>query len=79
MSSSDANGVADTVGARLLTERKRLGLTQIEMAERCVVSRWAQLAFEKDKNLPGGAYLIAAHRIGVDILYVLTGALETRR
>ncbi|ASL00369.1 hypothetical protein XcvCFBP7113P_08205 [Xanthomonas citri pv. vignicola] len=29
--------------------------------------------FEKDTNLPGGAYLIAAHHIGVDILYVLTG------
>ena len=64
----------ETVGARLLTERKRLGLTQIEMAERCGVSQWAQLYFEKDRNLPGGAYLIAAHYIGVDILYVLTGA-----
>lgn len=62
----------ETVGARLLTERKRLGLTQIEMAEHCGVSRWAQLNFEKDTNLPGGAYLIAAHHIGVDILYVLT-------
>lgn len=63
----------ETVGARLLTERKRLGLTQTEMAERCSVTRWAQLNFEKDTNLPGGGYLIAAHHIGVDILYVLTG------
>lgn len=63
----------ETVGARLVTERKRLGFTQTEMAERCSVTRWAQLNFEKDTNLPGGAYLIAAHHIGVDILYVLTG------
>ncbi|CEJ48978.1 hypothetical protein XAB3213_4660003 [Xanthomonas citri pv. bilvae] len=47
----------ETVGARLLTERKRLGLTQTEMAERCSVTRWAQLNFEKDTNLPGGGYL----------------------
>lgn len=60
-----------TVGKRLKEERKRLRLTQQEMAEACGVSKWAQLYFEKDQNMPGGAYLLAAHARGVDVMYVL--------
>lgn len=60
-----------TVGKRLKEERKRLRLTQQEMADACGISKWAQLYFEKDQNMPGGAYLLAAHARGVDILYVL--------
>nr|WP_228738565.1 XRE family transcriptional regulator [Xanthomonas euvesicatoria] len=41
------------------------------MADACGISKWAQLYFEKDQNMPGGAYLLAAHARGVDILYVL--------
>lgn len=62
-----------TVGKRLKEERKRLGQTQQELAEGCGVSKWAQLNFEKDENLPGGGYLLAAHGCGVDVMYVLTG------
>ncbi|MBB5864800.1 helix-turn-helix domain-containing protein [Xanthomonas sp. 3058] len=62
-----------TVGKRLKDERKRLGLTQDEMATQLGVSRYAQLNFEKDINLPGGAYLLAALDRGVDVLYVLSG------
>ncbi|MBB4591856.1 XRE family transcriptional regulator [Xanthomonas cannabis] len=60
-----------TVGKRLKEERKRLRLTQQEMADACGISKWAQLYFEKDQNMPGGAYLLAAHARGVDIMYVL--------
>ncbi|CEM57298.1 transcriptional regulator [Xanthomonas campestris pv. campestris] len=60
-----------TVGKRLKEERKRLRLTQQEMADACGISKWAQLYFEKDQNMPGGAYLLAAHARGVDITYVL--------
>ncbi|CAE6844305.1 helix-turn-helix domain-containing protein [Xanthomonas arboricola pv. corylina] len=60
-----------TVGKRLKEERKRLRLTQQEMADACGISKWAQLYFEKDQNMPGGAYLLAAHARGVDIVYVL--------
>ena len=56
---------------RLKEERKRLRLTQQEMADACGISKWAQLYFEKDQNMPGGAYLLAAHARGVDITYVL--------
>ncbi|MCL1532660.1 helix-turn-helix domain-containing protein [Xanthomonas nasturtii] len=62
-----------TVGKRLKNERKRFGLTQDEMAVQLGVSRYAQLNFEKDINLPGGAYLLAALDRGVDVMYVLTG------
>ncbi|MBZ2436261.1 transcriptional regulator [Xanthomonas perforans] len=62
-----------SLGARLKAERKRLRLTQIEMAEACGISRWAQLYFEKDINVPGGAYLLAAYAAGVDVMYVLLG------
>lgn len=41
------------------------------MADACGISKWAQLYFEKDQNMPGGAYLLAAHARGVDITYVL--------
>ncbi|MCC4613279.1 helix-turn-helix domain-containing protein [Xanthomonas campestris pv. esculenti] len=62
-----------TVGKRLKDERKRLGLTQEEMAVQLGLTRYAQLNFEKDINLPGGAYLLAAVDRGVDVMYVLTG------
>ncbi|AKN97856.1 helix-turn-helix domain-containing protein [Xanthomonas oryzae] len=62
-----------TVGKRLKEERKRLGLTQDEMAVQLGLTRYAQLNFEKDVNLPGGAYLLAALERGVDVMYVLYG------
>lgn len=43
------------------------------MAAGCGVTKRTQLAFEKDAHLPGGAYLIAAHALGVELEYVLTG------
>ncbi|KQQ84096.1 transcriptional regulator [Xanthomonas sp. Leaf131] len=62
-----------SVGKRLKEERKRLGLTQEEMAVQLGLTRYAQLNFEKDVNLPGGAYLLAALDRGVDVMYVLSG------
>ncbi|ASM75898.1 transcriptional regulator [Vitreoscilla filiformis] len=41
------------------------------------MSKKAQFNFENDDNLPGGAYLIAAAELGVDVLYVLTGRRGT--
>lgn len=62
-----------TVGQRLVEERKRLGMSQGAFYEACGASRAAQYNFESDINLPGGAYLIAAAALGVDVSYVLTG------
>lgn len=62
-----------SVGRRLVEERKRLGVSQAGFFTACGVSKAAQYNFESDINLPGGAYLIAAAALGVDITYVLTG------
>ena len=62
-----------TVGRRLLQERERLGMSQAAFFAACGVSKKAQFNFENDHNIPGGAYLIAAAALGVDVLYVLTG------
>lgn len=63
----------EIVGERLAEERKRLIKTVAGMAEECAVSKQAQINFEKGRQLPGGAYLIAAAALGVDVSYVLTG------
>lgn len=62
-----------SVGRRLLEERERLGLSQAAFFTACGVSKKAQFNFENDHNMPGGAYLIAAAALGVDVSYVLTG------
>lgn len=62
-----------SIGRRLVEERERLGMSQVAFFEACGVSKKAQFNFENDHNLPGGAYLIAAATLGVDIAYVLTG------
>ena len=62
-----------SVGRRLVEERKRLGMSQATFFTACGVSKAAQYNFESDINLPGGAYLIAAAELGVDVSYVLTG------
>lgn len=61
------------MGKRLVEERKRLGISQQDFFRACGISKAQQYNFEKGINVPGGAYLVAADALGVDILYVLTG------
>lgn len=42
------------------------------------MSRNGQAKFERDENLPGSAYLIAAAELGVDVSYVLVGLAGSR-
>jgi transcriptional regulator with XRE-family HTH domain len=63
----------EEMGARLRSEREATGLSFTEFYRQCGVSKTAQFRFERGKQTPGGAYLIAADALGVDILYVLTG------
>jgi transcriptional regulator with XRE-family HTH domain len=60
-------------GKRLRSERERLGLSQTAFAEKCGVGKRMQIYFEQGKNAPGGAYLAAAAKIGVDVGYVIEG------
>lgn len=62
-----------TLGSRLRDERKRLGMNQTEFVELIGSSRGSQVAYEADKKIPGGAYLASIEKVGVDVLYVLTG------
>lgn len=52
-------------GARLASERKRLGLTVADMAERCGIKSTSQYLYEKGDRYPNAAYLEEAFSIGV--------------
>lgn len=58
---------------RLKTERKRLKLNQEEFAIACGVTKFAQFNYEKGKRKPDSEYLEKAHKLGVDIQYLITG------
>lgn len=60
-------------GERILEERKRLGMNQEAVADRCDVTMRSQRNYEKGERHPDAAYLERLAAIGVDVLYVLTG------
>ncbi len=61
------------LSARLLEERKRLGLNQVDFGVLGGVSKWTQLNYEKGANNPDLDYLMKIGQSGADILYILTG------
>ncbi|MEW6679157.1 MAG: helix-turn-helix transcriptional regulator [Pseudomonadota bacterium] len=61
------------VGSRIREERLYLGLTQEEFAKKLGVHRRSQGNYESDAREPDTAYLGAAFKAGVDVIYVLTG------
>lgn len=62
-----------TVGNRLREERERLGLIQVEMAEKANISRITQQHYENDRRKPDTDYLALVAALGVDVQYVITG------
>ena len=60
-------------GERLLEERQRLGLTQVEFAKQGGVSRLAQLKYEHGEHMPSVEYLERLFRAKVDAIFLLTG------
>lgn len=62
------------LGDRLREERERLTLNQNEMADAGGVKRNSQGNYERGKQNPDTAYLLAVAEVGVDIHYVLTGS-----
>ncbi|WP_443027061.1 helix-turn-helix domain-containing protein [Sphingomonas sp. LB3N6] len=60
-------------GVRLREERKRLGLTQAELAERAGTDTQKQSLYETSKRKLVGDYLANLARLGIDTQYVLTG------
>lgn len=59
--------------ARLKAERKRLKLTQTQLAGLARTTKQSQLKYEKDLQKPGTEYLQAVAEAGVDVQYLLTG------
>lgn len=61
---------------RLLEERKRLGLSQDQMAELGNVAKRTYCNYESGAREPMAGFFIAISESGADVLYILTG---TRR
>jgi len=61
------------IGARLREERVRIGLSQAELAAVGGLSNKAQMTYESGTRSPDANYLAALTKIGVDVLYVVTG------
>ncbi|WP_311968570.1 helix-turn-helix transcriptional regulator [Pseudomonas baltica] len=62
-----------TLGERLREERERLSLNQEQMADSGGVKRNSQGNYERGRQNPDTAYLLAIAAIGADIHYVLFG------
>jgi transcriptional regulator with XRE-family HTH domain len=62
-----------SLGERLKIERERLKLSQSAFGEAGGVEKLAQINYEKDRRKPDADYLNRLAKLGVDILYVVTG------
>ena len=62
-----------TLGERLKEERNRLGMSQPEFAHACGVEKGSQINYEAGRRYPDAEYLNHADKLGVDVLYVVTG------
>ncbi len=69
----DVKTLTNTIGNRLIEERKRLRLKQSEFADAAGVSRTTMSLYGTGKFQPGSAVWAKLHAAGVDIIYVLTG------
>ncbi len=63
----------EEVGARLVAERKRIGLNQTDMGAIGGVSRASQTEYENGKTHFTARYLLQLGERGVDVSFVLTG------
>lgn len=63
----------DLFGDRIKSERLRLNFQQLAFAEACEVSRGALLKWEKNEASPNAHALALMSKLGVDVLYVVTG------
>lgn len=62
-----------SIGPRLRSERKRIGLSQQELADKTGVHRQTQVNYERDRRTPPDDYLDAAKNLGIDTTFVMTG------
>ena len=62
-----------TVGSRLRLQREKLGLSQVEFSRKLGITARSQRNYETGTRVPDAEYLIAASKIGVDLVRVLHG------
>ncbi len=60
-------------GIRLKSERERLNMSQVKLAEICDVTKTTQSNYENDLRAPDLVYLSKAAEVGMDVQYVITG------
>lgn len=65
--------ILSNIGARLKEARRRLGLSQIDLAEAGGVSRSAQINYESQITVPDTNYLERIQSTKVDLPFVLGG------
>lgn len=66
-----------TIGERLAEERKRLRLTQAELAEVTGFSKRAIGSYERGERSPDAEQLLKYNEMGMDIYYVVMGRRVT--
>jgi transcriptional regulator with XRE-family HTH domain len=62
-----------TFAPRLRAEREKLGLSQVEMAEKLGITARTQRNYEMGTRVPDADYLISASKVGVDLAFLLHG------
>jgi transcriptional regulator with XRE-family HTH domain len=67
---------APLIGGRLRDERRRLGLNQPDFAAIAGASKRTVIEWEKGSTSPSSVQLSALSGVGVDIVYVVTGARQ---
>lgn len=70
---ADGHTIPDGFGSRLREERKRLELSQTELATAGGVKRLAQSQYESGTSMPSVRYLASVAHVGVDLRYALFG------
>lgn len=70
--------LGDGFGPRLRQERKRLGLTQVQLAAAVGISAPTQVGYEQGSRAPDVHYLTAVERLGIDEHYVRLGVRSCR-
>lgn len=69
MGSSDKSEIA----SRLTEERKRLGLTQVELSEKVGVSKMTISHYARGHSSPSAEVLAKMDALGADVRYILAG------
>lgn len=68
-----------TFGSRIKDERKRLRISQGELAERLGVSRSSIAFYETERTVPDVDFLVQADAIGMDTSYLVFGRRGTEQ